>query len=499
MNIAAKVWRQADLQGQKVAVRSARLDLSYADLRERGSRLAGAVSAAGLEPFDRVVMICPTVPEFPVAYYGLGAAGVTVITMNTMSTAPEIEYVLVDSGASLVLAWHESAGAARAAAEATGVPFWELGEGAHFDAAPLTDVHEFARDDTAVILYTSGTTGRPKGAELTAGNLDAAATILLDGFEFRVEDRFATGLPLFHVFGQAAVMNGALANGASISLIAPFDASVLLDVIRRDAITLVSGVPTMWNAMLQAARSGTRADFSGLRYATSGGAALPLELLREFRERFGCEILEGYGLTETCAIATSNDAKTTKKPGTVGRPAPGVSIEIRDQENRPVEPGVVGEVHVSGPTVMKGYWNRPEATAAAMTGGWLKTGDLGVLDADGYLSIVDRIKDLVIRGGYNVYPREIEEVLITHPDVVEVAVLGVPDSYYGEEIAAVLALRPQSGVTARELKAWARERLAAYKVPRLYHFVDALPKGATGKILKRDLDKNTLLAAAVRG
>ncbi|GAA5165585.1 long-chain fatty acid--CoA ligase [Amycolatopsis dongchuanensis] len=499
MNIAAKVWRQAELRGSKVAVRSARLDLSYADLRERSSRLAGAVRSAGLEPADRVVLICPTVPEFPVAYYGLAAAGTTVITMNTMSTVPEIEYVLADSGASLVLAWHENAGAARSAAGAAGVPFRELGDGARSDAAPLAEVHEFAQDDTQVILYTSGTTGRPKGAELTARNLDTAATMLLDGFDFRVEDRFATALPLFHVFGQAAVLNSALANGASISLLAPFDAAALLDVIRRDAITLVSGVPTMWTALLQAAREGAPSDFGTLRYATSGGAALPLEVLREFEERFGCQILEGYGLTETCAIATTNDARTTRKPGTVGRPAPGVSIEIRDEANRPARPGTVGEVHVSGPTVMKGYWNRPEATAETKTGGWLRTGDLGVLDDDGYLTIVDRIKDLIIRGGYNVYPREVEEVLITHPDVVEVAVLGVPDSYYGEEVAAVLALRPGSAVPARELKAWAKDRLAAYKVPRLYHFVDALPKGSTGKILKRGLDRSALLNVAVRG
>ena len=494
MNIAAEVWRQAELRGEKVAVRAARTAVTYRDLRDRGSRLTSAIRAAGLRPSDRVVLICPTIPEFPVAYYGLHAAGVTVSTMNTMSVAPEIAYVASDLKASLVIVWHECADAARAAAEDAGIPLWVLTDGAHFDAPPDLRVHEHAPDDTVVVLYTSGTTGRPKGAELTAANLDAAATMLLDGFEFTADDRFATALPLFHVFGQAAVMNAALANGGSISLISPFDAEALLETIRDDRITIVAGVPTMWNAMLQAARDGAEVDFESLRYATSGGAALPLEVLREFRQRFGCHVLEGYGLTESCGLAASHDGKIVRKPGTVGPAAPGMAVEVRGPDGRPIGAGIVGEVHLRGRTVMKGYWNRPAATAETLVDGWLKTGDLGVLDADGYLSIVDRVKDLIIRGGYNVYPREVEEVLNSHPDVVEVAVVGVPDSHLGEEVTAAVTVRSTAVVTGEDLRAWAKQHLSAYKVPRAFVFLDELPKSSTGKILKRALDKDALRA-----
>jgi long-chain acyl-CoA synthetase len=499
MNIAGMVWEQGLLRGDKVAVRGPVAAVTYAELRRRGGVVAAAARDAGLRPLDRAVLICPSVPEFPEAYYGLLAAGVVVVPVNTMATRPEIDYVLADSGASLVVVWHEAASAAQSVAEAAGVPLWVLGGPDPIGTRVDTDLHDFRPDDTSVILYTSGTTGQPKGAELTVRSLVSAATILLDGFEFEVEDRFATGLPLFHVYGQAAVMNAVLANGASLSLVTPFDPAELLATIKRDRITLVAGVPTMWNAMLQAARRGAATDFSGLRHATSGGAALPLELLREFRERFGCDILEGYGLTETCSMATTHDSKMVKKPGTVGRACPGMSVEVRDPDGHRVPTGQVGEVWIAGPTVMKGYWNRPADTAEALVGGWLRTGDLGTVDEDGYLSIVDRIKDLVIRGGYNVYPREVEEVIMAHPDVVEVAVVGVPDDHYGEEIAAAVVLVPGSTLDAGELKAWIRERLAAYKTPRLYRFLDSLPKGNTGKIAKRELDKDALRLAGIRG
>ncbi|REK73516.1 AMP-dependent synthetase [Aeromicrobium endophyticum] len=497
VNVAANVWSHAEADPDRVALRSPRGDLSYGRLRELSARAGGAVVAAGLQPLDRVVFIAPSVIEFPVVYFGLHAAGVSVITMNTMATAPEIGYVLDDSQASLVLVWHENADAARTAAADRGLDLWIIGEGADLDAEPLASAHDHAPDDTAIILYTSGTTGRPKGVELTAANLLDTTSSFLPVLALTEDDRFGTALPLFHVYGQAVVMNTVLVTGASLSVLSPFEPAAMLEMLRRDRLTAMAGVPTMWNAMLHAAADYGPSDFEHLRLATSGGASLPVEVMRAFNERFDCAILEGYGLTESTGAATFNDINREQKAGTVGPALPGSLIEVRDTMGDPVEAGVVGEVFIKGPTIMKGYRNRPEATAEDLRDGWLKTGDLGMLDEDGYLSIVDRAKDLIIRGGYNVYPREVEEVLYEHPDIVEVAVVGVPDDHFGEEVAAVVALRPDAELTGEQLRTWAKVQLSAYKVPRLYQFVEALPKGATGKILKREIDRDAIRHASI--
>ena len=498
VNVAATVWSNAERDPQRMAVRSGRGDLTYGELREASARVGGAAAAAGLRPGDRVVLIAPSIVEFPVLYLGLHAVGVSVITMNTMATAAEIGYVLDDAEASLVLAWHECDAAASAAAAERGTTFWRVEDGARFDADPLPAAHDHAPDDTAIILYTSGTTGRPKGVELTAANLIDTTDSFLSVLNLTAEDRFGTGLPLFHVYGQAVVMNTVLVTGASLSLLAPFEPTAMLEMVRRDRLTVLAGVPTMWNAMLHAATDAFGpSDFEQLRLATSGGASLPVEVMRAFRDRFGCTILEGYGLTESTGAATFNDINRPQKAGTVGPALPGTAIEVRDPLGAVVGPDVVGEVFLKGPTIMKGYRNRPDATAADLQDGWLKTGDLGRLDAEGYLSIVDRAKDLIIRGGYNVYPREVEEVLYEHPDVVEVAVVGVPDAHFGEEVAAVVALREGAELTGEELRSWAKVQLSAYKVPRLYQFVTTLPKGATGKILKREIDRDAIRTAEV--
>ncbi len=495
VNVAASIWENAAKDPGRVAVRSARGDLSYGELREAGSRVAGAVRTAGLQPLDCVVFIAPSIVEFPIVYFGLHAAGISVITMNTMATAAEIGYVLDDSEASLVIAWHESADAARAAATERGLRFWQVEEGAAFAAEPLVEAHEHAPHDTAIILYTSGTTGRPKGVELTAANLMDTTASFLPVLALTPDDRFGTALPLFHVYGQAVVMNTVLVTNASLSLLSPFEPTQMLEMVRRDRLTALAGVPTMWNAMLHAAADYGPSDFEHLRLATSGGASLPVEVMRAFNERFECAILEGYGLTESTGAATFNDINREQKPGTVGPALPGTSIEVRDADGALVPAGVVGEIFLKGPTIMKGYRNRPEATAQELRDGWLKTGDLGMLDEDGYLSIVDRAKDLIIRGGYNIYPREVEEVLYEHPDIVEVAVVGVPDEHFGEEVAAVISLRPGVTLAGEEIRVWAKTQLSAYKVPRLFQFVDALPKGATGKILKREIDRDAIRLA----
>ena len=492
VNVTTEIWARGVDDPDRVALRSGRGDLTYGELRSLGSKVAGRITTAGLAPLDRVVFVAPSVVEFPVVYFGLHAAGVSVITMNTMATAPEIGYVLDDSEAVLVIVWHECADAARAAAAERGLDVWVVEDGADLDAEPVTTVHDHAPDDTAVILYTSGTTGRPKGAELTAANLVETTQSFVPVLNLTGDDRFGTGLPLFHVFGQAVVMNTALVTGATLSLLSPFEPRAMLEMLRRDRLTSMAGVPTMWNAMLHASDGYGPEDFTELRLATSGGASLPVEVMRAFSAKFDCALLEGYGLTESCGAATFNDLNKPQKAGTVGPALPGSTIEVRDADGTSLPAGEVGEVFIHGPTIMKGYRNRPEATAADLQDGWLKTGDLGSLDEDGYLSIVDRAKDLIIRGGYNVYPREVEEVLYEHPDIVEVAVVGAPDDHFGEIVAAVVTLADGSELDGESLRAWAKTQLSAYKVPTVYRFVESLPKGATGKILKRAIDREEL-------
>ncbi|TQC45854.1 AMP-dependent synthetase [Rhodococcus sp. WS4] len=491
-NVIDPVSRHAGAMPDNIALRGVDSALTYGQLHAASTRYAGALTEAGLSPGDRILLAAPSVPEFVVAYLGIQAAGCVVVPVNTMSTRPETEYVLSDAGASLAIVWHELGPAIGDAAAALDVPAWTLAPGTVPDAEPVPAV-ERNRDDTAAILYTSGTTGRPKGAELTVGNLLSGGEIGAECSRGSSDDRTGTGLPLFHVFGQASVMMATFTGGGSLSLLARFDPAAMLAMLRRDRLTIMAGVPTMWNAMLHAAGGADPQDFTQLRIAISGGASLPGEVAREFESRFGCTILEGYGLTETTAFGTFNDIDRGGKIGYTGRAVPRLEVEVRDHDNTACPPGTVGEVFVKGATVMKGYWNRPADIAAALdSDGWLRTGDLGEIDEDGDLRIVDRVKDLIIRGGYNVYPSEVEEVLYTHPDIVEAAVVGVPDDHYGEEVAAVVATVPGSGLDGGELSSWARERLSAYKIPRIVAIVDSLPKGSTGKILKRSIDRTAL-------
>ncbi|SEK52179.1 AMP-binding protein [Streptacidiphilus jiangxiensis] len=508
-NAAQPLWdHAASAPNRPALLGTAGQRWDYATLRDHVAAFAARLRAAGIGPGDRVLLVAPSVPEFVAAYHGLLSVGAIAVTANTMATAPELEYIGADAGIGLVIAWHalsagpasgpaSAAPAAAAAAAAVGVPFWALrrelggpaGPDAPGEALPNGPVTVDA-DDTAAILYTSGTTGRPKGAMLTHGNLHACASIFERVHGLGPDDRAGTALPLFHVFGQACLLATTLRVGASLSLLPRFDPREMLDLIRDHRLTTTAGVPTMWNALLHAAGDADPADFASLRLASSGGASLPGEVKRAFEKRFGCTILEGYGLTETTGSATVQVTDRGATVGSVGAALPGCEVAIRALDGGEVPTGGIGEVHVRGPVVMKGYWGRPEATAEVLRDGWLATGDLGRLDETGELFIVDRTKDLVIRGGYNVYPREVEEVLYTHPDVVEAAVVGVPDDHYGEEVAAAIALRPGATPDAAALRAWAKERLSAYKVPHLVAFVDALPKGATGKILKRAIDRS---------
>jgi long-chain acyl-CoA synthetase len=424
----------------------------------------------------------PNVAQFPALYYGVLRAGGTVVPMNPLLKAREVEHYLGDSGAKLVFAAASAAAEAVAGATAVGA------EAVAVDAATLTEIAARpsspeiaarADDDTAVILYTSGTTGTPKGAELTHANLHrnavVAATTL---FDLGPEDVVMGGLPLFHSFGQTCGLNAAVAAGACLTLIPRFDPVTALKVIERDRVTVFEGVPTMYVAMLHAGAD--IADTSTLRRAISGGAALPVEVLRGFEQAFGTVVLEGYGLSETSPVATFNTL-TQRKPGSIGVPIAGVELKLVDVE------GEVGEIAIRGHNVMKGYWQRPDASMAALRDGWFHTGDMARRDADGFYFIVDRKKDLIIRGGFNVYPREIEEVLYEHPAVLEAAVVGTPHPTHGEEVVAAVALRPHADATPEELREYVKARVAPYKYPRHVWLVDALPKGPTGKVLKREI------------
>jgi long-chain acyl-CoA synthetase len=494
MNVAEPTWGHAAERPAAVALRAGGTEWSYEHLRDGAARLAGSLAAAGIAPGDRIMLVAPSVPEFVAAYLGIHAAGAIAVTPNAMSTVPELEYVAVDAVCSLVIAWHEADAAASKAATALGLPFQRLEAnlGGDFEGTPVDRPHDRRSEDTAVILYTSGTTGAPKGAQITEGNLRACAEAFREVLELSGEDRFGTALPLFHIFGQAVVLGSALLAGASVSLQARFDPAGLIDLVRRDRVTLLAGVPTMYSAMVGAAPEAGPADFASLRLAASGGASLPGEIIRRFEARFDCAILEGYGLTESTGAATFNGLHRERKVGSVGIGLPGTEVRIAAGDGHALAVGEIGEVLARGPMVMRGYWRRPEATEETLRDGWLHTGDLGRQDADGDVEIVDRLKEMIVRGGYNVYPREVEEVLYRHPGIAEAAVVGVPDDHLGEEVGAAIVPRPGAALKPDDIRHWAKEHLSAYKVPHLFCFVEELPKGATGKVLKREIDRHTL-------
>jgi long-chain acyl-CoA synthetase len=340
-----------------------------------------------------------------------------------------------------------------------------------------------------VILYTSGTTGKPKGAELTHANLFLNCAFVVPRLLPRIDpDRFVAiaSLPLFHSFGQTCIQNATIAHGGTFTLLPRFGPTEAFEILERDRVTVFAGVPTMYFALLHHAQERPY-DLSALSLCMAGGAPMPLEVMNAFEKRFGVPILEGFGLSETSPVASFNRVDKPRKAGSIGYPVWGVELGIVDDQDRLLPDGERGEIVIRGHNVMKGYWKRPEATAETLRGGWFHSGDIGYRDEDGCYWIVDRKKDMILRGGFNVYPREVEEVLYAHEAVAEAAVLGVPHDRHGEEVKAVVALKAGRSASAEELIGWCRERLAAYKYPRLVEFVDALPKGPTGKILKREL------------
>lgn len=515
--------------------------ITYGELSVRVRRFAAALLAAGVRPGDKVGVMIPNRPEFTIAYFGILHAGGVVVPLNILLVADEVAYTLTDSDAVAMVVWAPlEAGIHGFERVSTCKQFFVAGAGAdaelpdgarRFDEATgaeseisslgfqIPDMAQTMPDDTAVILYTSGTTGKPKGAELTHFNLYFNALCVSER-QFtrwpREVNVFGPGhrglacLPLYHSFGQTAMQNGMLFGGAAVRYMERFDGEQALAAIQNDRVTFFAGVPTMYFAILAVPDGENRFDTSSLRFCVSGGAALPVEVKRKFENRFRVKIQEAYGLSETSPLACSQEVDGTEKAGSIGRPMWGIEMMIGDdsQEDlkshisdlkyqipnlKPAPIGQPGEVLIRGHNIMKGYYKRPDATAEAMRGGWFHSGDIGTVDADGDFSIVDRKKDMIIRGGFNVYPREVEEVLYQHPAVREAAVVGVPNEKYGEEVKAVIALHTGRSATPDEIIAYCKEHLAAFKYPRIVQIIDSLPKGPTGKILRRELRADVVM------
>jgi long-chain acyl-CoA synthetase len=490
-NLASFLTDATERDGDHTALKLDDVEVSYSALDESSARVAGLLSERGVGPGDRVGLMLPNVPYFPMAYYGILRLGGVVVPMNPLLKGREVAFFLEDPEAKVMFAWHDFGEAAEAGADEAGAECILVKPGEIEQlvgaAEPRHEVEDRSDDDTAVILYTSGTTGKPKGAELTHSNLRRNVEVTATLGEVSEDDVVLGALPLFHSFGQTCGLNASVYAGATLSLIPRFDPDKALEIIERDGVTIFQGVPTMYSAMLASDRRES-ADVSGLRLCMSGGSAMPVEVMRQFEEEFGCKVLEGYGLSETSPVASFNHPDKERKPGSIGTPIEGVEMKLVDDDGNEVGEGEVGEVAIRGHNVMKGYWNRPDATEEAIKDGWFTSGDMAKVDDDGYYFIVDRKKELIIRGGYNVYPREIEEILYEHPAVAEAAVVGVPHDDLGEEVGAAVVVKEGEELDADTLRDYCKENVAAYKYPRQIWFPDELPKGPTGKILKREIE-----------
>jgi long-chain acyl-CoA synthetase len=490
-NLAQLLTETASKHGDRPALKLDDNVVTYESLNEGAARVAGLLKERGLQPGDRVGIMLPNVPYFGMVYYGVLRAGGVVVPMNVLLKEREVSFYLSDSGAKQLFAWHDFAAAAEEGAKQSGteVIIVNPGEFEQLLAGAPREPDDVERDlaDTAVILYTSGTTGTPKGAELTHFNMlencRHGGTELVHVSE---QDVIFGALPLFHSFGQTCCLNTGVRAGACLTMIPRFEPGKAMEIIQRDKVTLFDGVPTMYHAMLNYPER-ERYDVSCLHTCVSGGSAMPVEVMRGFEAAFGCVILEGYGLSESSPVASFNHPGRERKPGSIGTPIRGVEMKVVDDEGNMLPTREVGEIAIRGHNVMKGYWGRPDATAEVLKDGWLLTGDLAWMDEDGYFFIVDRKKEMIIRGGYNVYPREIEEVLYEHPAVLEAAVIGVPDEALGEEVGAAVVLRSGKDADSDDIREFVKDRVAAYKYPRQIWFIDELPKGSTGKILKREI------------
>ncbi len=525
LNLASIVTHHARLAPQKEAIVWGNVRLTYGELDKLTNRVANALVEMGIGHGDKVALNCVNVPYFPIVYYGIMKAGAAVVPLCVLFTAPEIEYHLRDSDAKAVFVFEGTPELpmAKSTQEAfDNVDSCEhlvvmtadkLGPSPIEGHKTLTQVtmemsDEFEMvptrpDDTCAILYTSGTTGQPKGAELTHlnlwSNIVTTYSIHMPMLDFtdREQKTCLITLPLFHTTGQTVQMNTQIYAGNRVVLLPRFEPKTTLDAMVAEHVNFWVGVPTMYWALLRYAEENDY-DISQIaetmKVCSSGGAPMPVEVMKQFQEKFNVRVMEGYGLSETSPLATFNHFEKESRPGKVGQAIFGVEVKCFDEEDNEVPRGERGEIVIRGTNVMKGYYKRPEATAEAFRNGWFHTGDIGIIDEDGYVAIVDRKKDMILRGGYNVYPRQLEEVIMSHPAVSLCAVIGVPDERLGEEVKAFLVLKQGAALTVEEFTEWCKERIAANKYPRHVEFRSELPIGNTGKIFKRALKEEVAAA-----
>ncbi|MEV7192722.1 long-chain fatty acid--CoA ligase [Streptomyces sp. NPDC093510] len=496
LSLAAILAEPARRHPDRTALVEGELRFSFKELWHEARAQGAALAELGVRPGDRVALMAPNTAEFPKAYYAVLAAGGVVVPVHLLLSAEEVEHVLRDSGATLLLCHPAQAKTGAAAAEATGVRMLRLGADGELEALarttePLATYATRDADDPAVVFYTSGTTGVPKGAVLSHFNLVMNATVnAFDANDIRPDDTALGALPLFHAFGQTVSMNSTWRAGATLVLLPRFDAARAIELMVAEGVNTFHGVPTMYVGLVAAAEAAEQ--LPELRICISGGASLPVAVLERFEKAFGTPVYEGYGLSETSPTASVNQPDFGTKAGSIGHPLWGVDVEIAradvDDRVELLPTGELGEVVIRGHNVFSGYLGRPEATAEALVDGWFRSGDLGTKDADGFLSIVDRKKDVIIRGGFNVYPREVEEVLMRHPAVAQTAVIGLPDPVHGEEICAVVVAADDATPEAAEaIIEWSKDHLGRHKYPRLVEFIDELPLGPSMKVLKREL------------
>ena len=506
LSLAAVLEGSARKYPDKIAVISEGASYTYAGLWSQAREQAASLAGAGISAGDTVAIMSPNVVDFPRSYYAVLAAGGVVVPVHLLLTVPEVVHVLRDSGARMLICHPSFLPVGGPAAAEVGLPVvtsaWpqqdEEEPGVDPAAEPPRLAHYVAREaeDPAVVFYTSGTTGTPKGAILTHVNMVMNATVsAVDANDVHYEDIALGCLPLFHVFGQTASMNAVFRLGATLVLLPRFSGAAALDLIREHHVDVFHGVPTMFHQLLAASEG--ESELPRLRLCVSGGAAMPQALMERFNVAFDVRIYEGYGLSETSPVVSTNTPNAGVKPGTVGPAIWGVDVLINDRNTSEtvveLPHGELGEILVRGHNVFAGYLGNEEATEEAMIDGWFRTGDLGTMDDDGFITVVDRTKDVIIRGGFNVYPREVEEVLSRCPGIEQVAVIGVPDEERGEEVCAVVirdAGYDGGQPTAEDIIAWSRTRLAKHKYPRLIRFVGEFPLGPSHKILKRELRRD---------
>lgn len=513
LNLATILSATAAQHPDKTAFTFGDTSLSYKQLDMATNQVANGLESIGIKPGDKVALSCFNLPYFPIVYFGALKMGAAVVPLSVLLKPDEIEYHLKNSNAKAYFCFEGSPDLPMGQMGHTG--FQQAGQCEHFymitanpagaspiegtktlgslmgTQSPVYEMNQTGADDTAVIIYTSGTTGKPKGAELTHSNLFVNTMVVSELFELTEDDTLLTVLPLFHIFAMTCLMNAGIFKGAHNVLLPRFDAEAVFGLLQKHKVTLFAGVPTMYWGLLsyKEDKFDYKAISDNMRMAVSGGAALPVQVLEDFQERFDVKILEGYGMSEGSPVVTFNQPKIGTKPGSIGTEVWGVQVKLVDADGNVVPRGEKGELLYKGHNVMKGYYKNPEANAKTLAGGWLHSGDVAIQDEDGFYFIVDRTKDMIIRGGLNVYPREVEEVMIQHPEVSLVAVIGIPDEKMGEEIKACVVLEPGSELSPADLTEFTKAKLAAYKYPRVIEYMDALPMSATGKILKKELRK----------